>query len=112
MATLAWVILVAAYPREVEEEEFILWTLGFWLLAIGLTSSLAWLGVAFRRGGWLNAALVFTGIFTLTRYFDLFSTYGQTGLLFVGAGALLWVTAFGLEWARRTLRKTAGEETP
>ena len=72
--------------------------------------------MAFRRGGWLNAALVFTGIFTgiftLTRYFDLFSTYGQTGLLSVGAGALLWVTAFGLEWARRTLRKTAGEETP
>ena len=51
----------------------------------------------------LNLALVYLGVFILTRYFDLFEGYGQTGLLFLGAGVLLLAVAFVLERSRRTL---------
>ena len=109
VATLAWSVLVARVPRWAEEQELILWTAGYWVLAIALTIALGWLGVAFRRPAWLNLALLFTGVFTLTRYFDLFSDFGQTGLLFVGAGALLLAVAFVLERSRRVLTALAGE---
>ncbi|MEZ4502660.1 MAG: DUF2157 domain-containing protein [Dehalococcoidia bacterium] len=102
-ASIVWAWLVIFEPRVREERDFIIWTVGFWLLALALTAVVAWLGVAYRRGWWLNLALVYLGVFILTRYFDLFEGYGQTGLLFLGAGVLLLAVAFVLERSRRTL---------
>ena len=68
-----------------------------------LTGSVVWLGIALRREFWINAALVFLGLFILTRYFDLFSDYAQTGALFAGAGLLFMGLAFALERGRRVL---------
>jgi len=103
VASIVWAWLVIFEPRVREERDFIIWTVGFWLLALALTAVVAWLGVAYRRGSWLNLALVYLGVFILTRYFDLFEGYGQTGLLFLGAGVLLLAVAFVLERSRRTL---------
>ena len=69
-----------------------------------LAASITWLGLALRRESWVNAALVFLGLFILSRYFDLFSDYAQTGALFAGAGALFLVLAFLIELGRRRLR--------
>ncbi len=113
LATLLWSVLVNLNPEADLTKGFrgdrmlIPWTAGWWLLAVTLSVDLGWLGVAFGRRAWLNTALVFTGIFVLTRYFDLFSSYAQTGLVFIGAGVLLLVIAFALERSRRVLTKLA-----
>ena len=101
---LVWSFIVATNPRADAEHDFIIYTVGFWLIGLGLTGSLIWLGLAQRREWWINAALAYAGLFTLTRYFDLFSDYSQTGLVFAGAGLLFLVLAFVLERGRRALR--------
>ena len=101
---LAWTLAAALNPRGEAEEAFILITLGYWLGACLLAGAITWLGLALRRESWVNAALVFLGLFILSRYFDLFSDYAQTGALFAGAGALFLVLAFLIELGRRRLR--------
>ena len=102
---LTWTLVTALYPRGYEEHAFIVTTLGYWLGACLLTGSIVWLGLALRRESWVNAALVFLGLFILSRYFDLFSDYGQTGALFAGAGLLFLVLAFLIELSRRRLSR-------
>lgn len=80
-------------------------SVAYWLLAIAFMVELGWLGVTFQQSGWRNAALAFAGLFALTRYFDLFSSYGQTGITFIGAGILLLVVAFAIERSRRVLTR-------
>lgn len=104
VVSVVWSWLVILEPRAAEERAFILWTGGFWLLALAFVGVLVWLAVATHRGWWVNLALVYLGFFVLTRYFDLFSSFGQTGLLFIGAGALLLAVAYALEQSRRSLR--------
>ena len=101
---LGWSFVVGTNPRPDAEEGFILYTAGFWVLALALVASLVWLGLAARREWWINAALAYVGVFALSRYFDLFSDYAQTGAVFAGAGLLLLVLAFLLERGRRALR--------
>jgi uncharacterized membrane protein len=109
---LAWTVLAGWFPRHGDEERLILWTAGYWVLALALTVALAWLGLALHRNWWLNAALIFLGVFVLTRYFDLFADYAQTGALFMGAGLLLLLLALGLERMRRELRERAVSAAP
>ena len=103
-ALLLWSFIVATNPRADTEDNFIVYTAGFWLIGLGLTGSQIWLGLAQRREWWINAALAYAGLFTLTRYFDFFSDYSQTGFVFAGAGLLFLVLAFVLERGRRALR--------
>jgi uncharacterized membrane protein len=100
---LVWTLIVSINPRGRAEEEFILYTVGYWVGALLLTASVVWLGLALRREFWINAALAFLGLFILTRYFDLFSNYAQTGALFAGAGLLFLGLALALERGRRVL---------
>ncbi len=102
---LIWTLVAALNPRGDAEEAFILTTLGYWLGACLLTASVVWLGLVLRRESWVNAALVFFGLFILSRYFDLFSDYSQTGALFAGAGLLCLVLAVVLELSRRRLSR-------
>ena len=102
---LAWTLVAALNPRGDGEDAFILTTLGYWLGACLLTGSIVWLGLALRRESWVNSALVFLGLFIVSRYFDLFSDYAQTGALFLGAGLLCIVLAFLLELSRRRLSR-------
>ena len=102
---LIWTLVAALNPRGDAEEAFILTTLGYWLGACLLTASVAWLGIVLRRESWVNAALVFLGLFILSRYFDLFSDYAQTGALFAGAGILCLVLALLIELSRRRLSR-------
>ena len=102
---LTWTLLTALFPRGSAEEAFVLTTLGYWLGACLLSGSIVWLGLAVRRESWVNVALVFLGLFILSRYFDLFSDYGQTGALFAGAGLLFLVLAFLIELSRRRLSR-------
>lgn len=100
---LVWTFIVSINPRGEAEEEFIVYTVGYWVGTLLLTGSVVWLGLALRREFWINAALGFLGLFILTRYFDLFSNYAQTGALFAGAGLLFLGLAFALERGRRAL---------
>jgi hypothetical protein len=113
-ATLGLLLLLALAsaiePRESAEDEFILYTAGFWVVALLMTLDLGWLGLALRREWWINAALLYVGLFALSRYFDLFSDYSRTGLLFAGAGVLLLGLAFALERGRRALHRELREE--
>jgi uncharacterized membrane protein len=104
-ALLAYVVLVLALanPSGFEEPRRIVWTIGFWLASILLAAIIIWLGAVFRRAWWTNSALAFLGLFVITRYFDTFGSYTQTGVLFAGAGLLLLVVAFVLERSRRFL---------
>ena len=102
---LIWTLVAALNPRGDAEEAFILTTLGYWLGACLLTASVAWLGIVLRRESWVNTALVFLGLFILSRYFDLFSDYAQTGALFAGAGVLCLVLALLIELSRRRLSR-------
>ena len=102
---LLWTLVAAINPRGDAEEGFILTTLGYWLATCLLTGSIVWLGLALRRESWVNSALVFLGLFIVSRYFDLFSDYAQTGALFAGAGLLCLVLAFLLELSRRRLSR-------
>ncbi len=102
---LIWTLVAAINPRGDAEEGFILTTLGYWLATCLLTGSIVWLGLALRRESWVNSALVFLGLFIVSRYFDLFSDYAQTGALFAGAGLLCLVLAFLLELSRRRLSR-------
>ena len=102
---LLWTLVAALSPRGDAEEAFILTTLGYWLGACLLTGSIVWLGLALQRESWVNSALVFLGLFIVSRYFDLFSDYAQTGALFAGAGLLCLVLAFLLELSRRRLSR-------
>ncbi|MGI8927652.1 MAG: DUF2157 domain-containing protein [Tepidiformaceae bacterium] len=124
MAVLALCLAVALWPREWlpqnagfrdatanGERDLAVYTWGFWLLFGGLCTSLAWLGVAFRRDEWLTLALVAAGGFILARYFDLFDQIGFTGLTFVGAGLLLLVVALVLERSRRALIAVSEESS-
>ncbi len=101
---LVWSFVVGTNPRDNAEERLIIYTAGFWVLALALTANLVWLGLALRREWWINAALAYLGVFALSRYFDLFSDYAQTGAVFAGAGLFLLVLAFLLERGRRVLR--------
>ena len=103
-ALLAWSLVVGINPRDHAEERFVLYTAGYWVLALALAADLIWLGLALRREWWINAALAYLGIFAISRYFDLFSDYAQTGAVFAGAGLLLLVLAYVLERGRRALR--------
>ncbi len=100
---LAYAGHVAYNPRERDEPEFIIWTVGFWLAGLGAAAVLIWLGVSERRNWWTNVALLYLGLWVITRYFDTFGDYTQTGLVFVGAGLLLLAVAFLLERSRRYL---------
>ena len=102
---LAWTLVAAISPRGDAEDAFILTTLGYWLGACLLAGSIVRLGLALRRESWVNSALVFLGLFIVSRYFDLFSDYAQTGALFAGAGLLCLVLAFLLELSRRRLSR-------
>lgn len=110
LLVLCWCAFAALRPAERSDGVNVsMWpllvTVGFWVLSIALTVELGWLGVVFQRPGWLNSALVCAGLFVLTRYFDLLSSYGATGVLFVGAGVVLLVVAFVLERSRRALTR-------
>jgi len=109
VALLGWSFVVGANPRDGAEESFIAYTFGFWLLALALVADLIWLGLALRREWWINVALAYVGLFAISRYFDLFSDYGQTGAVFAGAGLLLLALAFLLERGRRALRAEFNE---
>jgi uncharacterized membrane protein len=109
---LFWSFIVAINPRGHAEEEFILYTVGYWVCALLLTASVVWLGLALRREFWINAALGFLGLFILTRYFDLFSNYAQTGALFAGAGLLFLALALVLERGRRALSSSIATGSP
>ena len=108
---LVWALAVGVNPRPSGEETFIIYTAGFWALGLLLTVDLAWLGLLLRRELWVNAALLFVGLFTLTRYFDLFSDYAATGTVFAGAGVLLLLLATLLERSRRALSATMRART-
>jgi uncharacterized membrane protein len=109
-ALLAWSALVGVHPRGDAEEHFIAYTVGFWVLALVMSADLAWLGLALRREWWINAALAYVGVFAISRYFDLFSDYAQTGAVFAGAGLFLLVLAFALERGRRALRAELSDD--
>jgi uncharacterized membrane protein len=106
LLVLSWALIVGLEPRPREEASFVIYTAGFWVLGLALTAELAWLGLVLRRELWVNAALFFVGVFTLSRYFDLFGDYAATGAVFVGAGLLFLLLAVALERGRRAL--TAG----
>lgn len=109
---LIWSLIVGTNPRGDDEERFIIYTAGFWVLALALAGNLIWLGLVLRREWWINAALAYLGVFALSRYFDLFSDYAQTGAVFAGAGLLLLVLAFVLERSRRALQAELSEAQP
>ena len=83
----------------------VIFTISYWLFFIMLCAVTIWIGLLTDRGLWINGPLIFIGIFVLTRYFDLFSRYDQTGLLFMGAGILFLVLAFVLERTRKIIEK-------
>lgn len=103
LVALSWALIAGLHPRADSEPEFIIYTAGFWALALALTAELAWLGLVLRRELWVNAALVFVGVFTLSRYFDLFGDYAATGAVFAGAGLLFLLLSVALERGRRAL---------
>jgi len=107
IALLVYVAIVLGNPRESHEPEAIVWTIGFWIAALVLPAMMIWLGVVHRRNWWTNTALLYLGLFVITRYFDTFGDYTQTGALFVGAGVVLLAVAFALERSRRLLTTLA-----
>jgi uncharacterized membrane protein len=110
LALIAYVTLVLISPREADEDEFIVWTVGFWIAELVLPAVVIWLGVVTNRSWWTNVALLYLGLFVITRYFDTFGDYTQTGVLFVGAGLLLLLVAFALERSRRVLAELSERE--
>jgi uncharacterized membrane protein len=110
LVMVAYVTTVLISPRESDEEEFIIWTVGFWIAELALPAAVIWLGVTTNRSWWTNVALLYLGLFVITRYFDTFGDYTQTGVLFVGAGLLLLVVAFVLERSRRALAELSERE--
>lgn len=103
-ALLIYVVMVLGDPLAFGRTG---WTVGFWLASVLAAAIIIWLGVAFRRTWWTNTALGYLGLFVITRYFDTFGSYTQTGAVFVGAGVLLLVVAFVLERSRRLLKTLA-----
>ena len=108
IAVTGFGLVVALAPRESAEEDFILYTLIYWLAFPAVAAMLVWLGAVLENSWWSNAGLILIGVFVLTRYFDLFAEAGQRGLVFVGSGVLLLVIAFLLERSRRLI-ETASE---
>ena len=106
LLVLGWTLIAALVPPPAgADPEGLLITVVYWAGACLLAGSLAWLGLALGRESWLNAALVFLGLFIVTRYFDLVSDYARTGGLFVGAGLLCLALAFLIELGRRRLSR-------
>ncbi len=70
-------------------------------------------GLQTDREGWVNLGLAGLGLNIITRYFDLFGTMLQGGLIFIVAGVIIIALGIFLEKKRRALlnqlhqRKTA-----
>ena len=107
LVVIGFVAIVLVNPRESAEQDVITWTAGFWIVGLVLPALVIWLGVLFKRSWWINLALVYLGLFVITRYFDTFGDYTQTGAVFVGAGVVVLVVAFALERSRRALTSLA-----
>jgi uncharacterized membrane protein len=80
---------------------------GLFLLDLGLVRT----GVESGREGWVNLALGFLGINILTRYFDLFGTLLDGGVLFLTSGAIILAVGIYLEKKRRRLLSSLREAT-
>lgn len=87
-----------------------LWSILAWLGLFVLDLVLVRVGVEEGREGWVNLAVAFLGINILTRYFDLFGTLMDGGLLFLSSGAVILAVGIYLEKKRRKLLASLREE--
>ena len=74
-----------------------------WVLQITFALCLVWAGMLAERPGWVNLGTFLFAIQVITRYFDLFVTMLDTGLLFILGGALLLGVGYLTERKRRQL---------
>jgi uncharacterized membrane protein len=66
-------------------------------------------GLATDRDAFVNIGLVFFGLLVVARYIDLSSRLFDRAVVFVGAGAVLLITALLLDRLRRALARRASE---
>jgi uncharacterized membrane protein len=74
-----------------------------WALQIAFALCLVSAGVLIERPGWVNFGAFLFALQVITRYFDLFTTMLDTGLLFILGGALLLGIGYLTERKRRQL---------
>jgi uncharacterized membrane protein len=74
-----------------------------WALQIVFALCLVWAGVLIERPGWVNFGAFLFALQVITRYFDLFTTMLDTGLLFILGGVLLLGVGYLTERKRRQL---------
>jgi uncharacterized membrane protein len=75
----------------------------FWALQIVFALCLIWAGVGDERPGWVNLGAFLFALQVITRYFDLFVSMLDTGLLFLLGGAVLLGVGCLTERKRRQL---------
>lgn len=88
-----------------------LWSILAWLGLFLLDLGLVRIGVAAGQEGWVNLAIAFLGINILTRYFDLFGTLLDGGILFLTSGVIILAVGVYLEKKRRSLLTSLRETT-
>lgn len=86
-----------------------LWSILAWLGLFLLDLGLVRIGVDSGREGWVNLAIAFLGINILTRYFDLFGTLVDGGVLFLTSGVIILAVGIFLEKKRRRLLSSLRE---
>jgi len=90
-----------------------LWSVTTWVTLFVLDIVIIRRGLQTDREGWVNLGLAGLGLNIITRYFDLFGTMLQGGLIFIVAGVIIIALGIFLEKKRRALlnqlhqRKTA-----
>jgi uncharacterized membrane protein len=86
------------------------WSVASWIALFVFDLGLIRAGVDLGREGWVNLAVGFLGLNIITRYFDLFGTMLDGGLLFLSAGVVILVLGLYLERKRRRLLASLREE--
>lgn len=86
------------------------WSVVSWIALFVLDLGLIRVGVDLGREGWVNLAVGFLGLNIITRYFDLFGTLLDGGLLFLSAGVVILALGLYLERKRRRLLASLREE--
>lgn len=86
------------------------WSVLSWVALFVLDLGLVRTGVDQGQEGWVNLAVAFLGLNIITRYFDLFGTLLDGGLLFLTSGVLILALGLYLEKKRRRLLTALREE--
>ncbi len=82
------------------------------LLLVVIASAMMWHGSTERAPAEINFGISVLLLVLVTRFFDVFGSFVQSGVGFIVAGVLLAALAYGLERTRRRLVGDSGAEAP